>query len=216
MTDAPSDPALPFYDDESAKAHFRVMMRGYPQPGNRWLEGLDDLMEWCLGRGKVRLLVEIGSFAGQSTCIFACYAKWVHAIDPLVANYDPAEEAARFMVGREHLVEAAFLEQTMGLPVTLFRETSQVASTRYPDQSVDMVYIDACHRYEIVRNDIRLWLPKVMPGGFLAGHDFWPEHPFLGQAAQAVRDEMGREPDAVFQDTSWVYQVPVQEKDALR
>jgi hypothetical protein len=42
----------------------------------------------------------------------------------------------------------------------------------YPDGHFDLVYIDACHDYPAVRDDIAAWLPKVRPGGVLAGHDW--------------------------------------------
>jgi hypothetical protein len=41
----------------------------------------------------------------------------------------------------------------------------------------DLVFIDALHDYEHVKQDIGLWWPKVRIGGILAGHDFnhrWP------------------------------------------
>jgi hypothetical protein len=40
------------------------------------------------------------------------------------------------------------------------------------DSSVDMVYIDACHSLDCVRNDIRAWWPKLKPGGVMAFHDY--------------------------------------------
>lgn len=42
---------------------------------------------------------------------------------------------------------------------------------------VDLIFIDALHDYESVKQDIALWWPKVRVGGMLAGHDFnhkWP------------------------------------------
>jgi predicted O-methyltransferase YrrM len=41
----------------------------------------------------------------------------------------------------------------------------------------DLIFIDALHDYESVKQDIALWWPKVRIGGMLAGHDFnhqWP------------------------------------------
>lgn len=52
------------------------------------------------------------------------------------------------------------------------RMPSVEAAATYADASLDFVYIDADHLYEGVLADIRAWLPKIKPGGFLAGDDF--------------------------------------------
>lgn len=52
------------------------------------------------------------------------------------------------------------------------RMTSLDAAKTYEDNSLDVVFIDACHGYECVKNDITAWLPKVKFGGHLAGHDY--------------------------------------------
>lgn len=52
------------------------------------------------------------------------------------------------------------------------RLSSVEASKLYEDNSLDFVFIDACHTYECVKEDIEHWLPKVKVGGILAGHDF--------------------------------------------
>ena len=52
------------------------------------------------------------------------------------------------------------------------RMRSTEASKLYEDGSVDVVFIDAAHDYESVRDDIKCWYPKVKPGGYLAGHDY--------------------------------------------
>jgi hypothetical protein len=40
------------------------------------------------------------------------------------------------------------------------------------NNSADMVFIDADHRYSGIKKDIETWYPKVRPGGILCGHDF--------------------------------------------
>lgn len=40
------------------------------------------------------------------------------------------------------------------------------------DESVDLVYIDADHSYEGVKNDIKAWWPKLKRGGVCAFHDY--------------------------------------------
>ncbi len=58
------------------------------------------------------------------------------------------------------------------------RETSLRAAGHFEEASLNFVFIDADHSYESVNADIEAWLPKVKPGGILAGHDYgvplWP------------------------------------------
>lgn len=62
------------------------------------------------------------------------------------------------------------------------REDSALAARHVEDQSVDMVFIDADHTYDAVVRDINAWLPKVRPGGILAGHDYWVRDPGVVKA----------------------------------
>lgn len=52
------------------------------------------------------------------------------------------------------------------------RTTSLEAAKMFADKSLDFVYIDASHEYQDVKDDINAWLPKVKPGGVIAGDDF--------------------------------------------
>jgi predicted O-methyltransferase YrrM len=61
------------------------------------------------------------------------------------------------------------------------------AAKMFEDDSVDMIFIDACHEYDEVLADILAWLPKVRPGGILAGHDYSFEmFPGVVKAVQKV------------------------------
>ena len=50
--------------------------------------------------------------------------------------------------------------------------TSEQAALAMPDETLDFCYIDADHRYEAVKRDIEMWLPKVKHGGVICGHDY--------------------------------------------
>ena len=54
------------------------------------------------------------------------------------------------------------------------------------DGTLTMCFLDADHSYDGVSEDLRAWWPKVMPGGYMAGHDW--KHPAQGQVEQAVHD----------------------------
>ena len=81
------------------------------------------------------------------------------------------------------------------------REWSAPAAALYADASLDFVFIDAGHDYDNITKDIRAWLPKVRPGGLLAGHDFFAS----ADINRAVPELL-----SVFtvNGTSWLYQIP--------
>ena len=64
----------------------------------------------------------------------------------------------------------------------MIRAKSEIASTFFEDNSLDFIYIDANHSYDFVKQDIKLWYPKVKKGGLVMGHDYikmnWDEPPF--------------------------------------
>jgi hypothetical protein len=84
------------------------------------------------------------------------------------------------------------------------RSRSVKAAGAYADESLDVVFIDACHLYECVKEDIAAWLPKVKKGGYLAGHDYpWsPEHAVkraVDESVSPVEETEG----------CWVYRKPL-------
>ena len=57
--------------------------------------------------------------------------------------------------------------------VTLIVSDSAKAAGMFADESVHAVFIDADHSEEGCGGDIAAWLPKVAPGGIIAGDDYW-------------------------------------------
>lgn len=70
--------------------------------------------------------------------------------------------------------------------VEVIRKTSQKAASNFKNESLDFVFIDAMHTYEDCLDDIKIWEPKVKPGGFVMGHDW--EHDSFPGVEQAVRE----------------------------
>jgi hypothetical protein len=74
-----------------------------------------------------------------------------------------------------------------GYPFELLREASPDAAKRFADKSLDFVFIDASHTYDCVAADIKAWLPKVKPGGMIAGDDYG--YPGVSQAVSEAFGE---------------------------
>lgn len=118
-------------------------------------------------------IVEIGSWKGKSTVWLGLGSKSgnhavIHAVDPhtgapehvrslgKVWTFDQFQENIR-NAGIEHLVH----------PLV---NTSEAAAADF-NEPVEFLFIDGAHEYEAVRNDLRLWSPKLVEGGFIAFHD---------------------------------------------
>ena len=85
---------------------------------------------------------------------------------------------------------------------TIIRKTSMEALADFEDESLDFVYLDAGHKYEEVREDVRGWAPKVRMGGIPSGHDYYEFKSGKGGIIPAV-DEYAGEFDVNLQLTDW-------------
>ena len=120
-------------------------------------------------------IVEVGSWKGKSTSILGEIAKVrsgkVFAVDHWKGNVG----AWNKIIAGEYDVFAIFRNniKLLGLEsvVCPLVMNSEDATSLFPDESLDLVFLDADHRYEYFKQDIQLWLPKVKNGGVICGHD---------------------------------------------
>lgn len=77
------------------------------------------------------------------------------------------------------------------------------------DVFFDVVFIDALHDYESVKQDIALWWPLVREGGYLAGHDY--NHKWPG-VMRAVAEHFGLMDVCLGPDSMWWVQKPHQQQ----
>lgn len=56
--------------------------------------------------------------------------------------------------------------------ITPVRGDSAKTAEKFPDRFFHFVFIDAGHEFDDVAADIEAWLPKVAPGGLIAGDDY--------------------------------------------
>jgi hypothetical protein len=93
--------------------------------------------------------------------------------------------------------------QEFGDRVAFHVGTSEDKVKLFADASVGLVYIDGLHDYASVSRDIRLWYPKVMPGGIFAGHDFTYALPGVVRAVDEFRREIRTEIHLTLADDTW-------------
>lgn len=128
--------------------------------------------EWGLHRG-----VEVGVFSGQYSAVLLRRNPSLHlySIDPFLpyGEYTPTllADARKKMEARLHPYRARS---------TFICKTSEEAAGLFPPSSLGFVYIDGDHDLLPVIQDLYTWIPKIRPGGIVAGHDYvqrrrWPD-----------------------------------------
>lgn len=56
--------------------------------------------------------------------------------------------------------------------VKIINKDSSIASWELRSTLFDVVYLDADHTYDAVKEDLECWFPLIKSGGMLAGHDW--------------------------------------------
>ena len=121
--------------------------------------------------------VEVGCWKGRSACFMAveiansnknikfdCVDTWLgskeHHENPI---FDDLENLYEIFKRNMKPVDKFYKD---------YRMTSVEASKLYKKQSLDFIFIDACHETECVIDDIMHWLPKLKKGKIIAGQDY--------------------------------------------
>jgi predicted O-methyltransferase YrrM len=164
-------------------------------------EGLLDLIKE-LGDNSDKTMIEIGSFVGESTVLFAQSFKKVIAIDPFEADYDP-QDPTSYLFEFDNVYQTYLDRITVYSNIETLIMTSNEAVDILNQDHFDFVYIDGLHTYEGVKTDIQNYLPKVKKGGVIGGHDYTSQIPHLVGVYEAVNEMFGQ-PDKVFGDNSWI------------
>jgi len=116
---------------------------------------------------------EIGVAGGRYSEILC---KTIPNIDLLcVDTWAVGDDAMSKSKGQE-VADARYVEaqeRTKGYNVTFLKGKSMDIVRDIPYESLDFVYIDACHDFDYVMQDIIEWSKRVKKGGLVAGHDYY-------------------------------------------
>lgn len=140
---------------------------------------------------KGMMAAEIGSWCGNSTLIIANkimpHEGTLFAID----HWQGSPRSKTFEWAKEKDIYATFKERMVKNNVWSVIKPmvmdSLTAARIFKDSSLDMVFIDADHRYKQVKQDILAWLPKVRQGGIICGHDC---ERYYKSLTQDIKDEI--------------------------
>lgn len=169
-----------------------------------YAQGLEDLIAHIqtYADTKDMTMVEIGSYAGESTVIFAKHFKNVIAIDPFMNDYDPNDITCQFMELTDvHKVFNSVIEPFDN--IQHIQKTSDDAIFDLKGQKFDFIYIDGLHTYDQIKKDVRNYYPLVNQNGFIGGHDY---HRNWQGVVNGILETLGI-PDETFKDTSWIKQM---------
>lgn len=162
--------------------------------------------------GKNATVVEIGSWQGKSTY---CIAKGlrngkVYAIDPFNADAGldtGSEDEYRVKKGDNNLL-GSFMENVKVLGVNKKIEVMKGYSYDYTRAftTIDFLFIDGDHSIAGTKSDFELFAPKIVPGGYLAFHDFYEQRNELGPT-YVIKNIVSKSGDFSFYrlyDTLWI------------
>jgi hypothetical protein len=99
------------------------------------------------------MLYGIDSFQKAGTT----YSNELSNLTTSYSNYEDFEFAEQRFIGTQVFIQKAF---------------SYDAVKDYINNKTDFIYIDACHLYECVKQDLNDWLPKLKKNGLMCGHDY--------------------------------------------
>jgi len=169
-------------------------------------QGLEDLMDYLeekIGPLNDKCMIEIGSYIGESTIIFAQRFGLVVSIDPYEDNYDINDAACKAAPFKE--VEKEFNLNTQNyLNIIQIKLTSDDAfemAKYYNINEIDFIYIDGLHTENQVKKDINNFKEILKKPFFISGHDYNDD---WNGVVKAVNDTLGI-PKKVFKDSSWIH-----------
>jgi hypothetical protein len=118
---------------------------------------------------------ECGAWLGKSSS-YLCDAIAQHRPDItpyIIDSWQASEDETEMLkLVASSDVYQTFLENMGDRKFTPIKNLSIDAAKQFDNDSLDVIFIDMCHTYDCVKEDIESWYPKLKLNGYMAGHDF--------------------------------------------
>ena len=148
----------------------------------------------CKYVNPIDTVVELGSFAGVSSEIFALHCSKLYCVDKWEPYWEINQQ--EFMNIAEQRFDSMVRNYTN---VTKIKMDTIDAVDQFDDKSIDLIYIDCDHSSDRVKTELEAWLPKIKDDGFISGHDI-----NMPTVFNVVTQYFNPTLVEVFNDTSWI------------
>ena len=181
---------------------------------NKQFFGLSKLIQFLynnhLSENKEYKMIEIGSYMGESTMMFASsnLFKEIYTIEPFknvdgkIEEFNQKNDYNWDTIYNEFQTNTRFFDN-----IILHKDFSYNVADKFEDKSMDFIYIDGDHSYEAVKRDLEMYLPKLKDNGVIGGHDYNKKNKLYIKNTIRAIDEIVGKPDKGFIDSSWLKQI---------
>jgi len=137
-------------------------------------------------QSKGMIVVEVGCYDGSTTRHYLDIVKENQGHVYIIDTFMGTIQNEQFLQAHPHFyaLPHSFGQHNIGLydwvvetfkpysdMMTIIKGMSVDVIPTLKNQSIDILFIDADHKYSSVKTDIELSIPKIKPGGILCGHD---------------------------------------------
>jgi hypothetical protein len=142
------------------------------------IHSIEHVGQFLNDKGLIGNGVEIGVLRGDySKILLSTWKGHLFMVDSWYHREDGYVDSNNVDNGKHisNMNEAAKSIMMFGDNASMMKMSSSLAASLFPDEYFDYIYIDADHRYDAVKKDIKEWFPKLKKGGLFMGDDYIPE-----------------------------------------
>lgn len=156
---------------------------------DRGFIGLEDIVDFCIDNVKpTDTVLELGTFKGASTVVFAHYARQVISVD---------------------IDNSINNNITKCNNILLIQCDSRLVYKLFPHKFYNVLYVDSVHTYKHLKEELRTLVPLAIEGARIGGHDYItdihdPEFQRSPQIIKAVDEFCEGKPSKIYKFGSWV------------